>query len=252
MLSEELIKQNHEICLELLDKFIEVCNDNNITYYISEGSAIGVMRHHGFIPWDINVDVIMTVEEFNKLDVIMKKLDLGDMIWDAPGGRICPMLLKKDSDEYKVKPNIDVGIYGKAPDNRILRKIVVNISFFNIKMFKLKNTDVTRKFPYNFLKIIASIFPNKFYYKILDWLKNMDQSKQTKYMMALTPSFFGDVELMESAWFGNSATYGDFEGRKVRIVEKCHEYLTHRYGDYMTPVVWEGKGDNTGCFYDRN
>ena len=92
MLSEELIKQNHEICLELLDKFIEVCNDNNITYYISEGSAIGVMRHHGFIPWDINVDVIMTVEEFNKLDVIMKKLDTLPPSSATPsaGWRACP------------------------------------------------------------------------------------------------------------------------------------------------------------------
>lgn len=254
MLSEEMRVENHKICLELLDKFIEVCDNNDITYYLSEGSALGVMRHHGFIPWDINIDVVLTVDQFEKLDKVMKNTDLGnDIIWDTPikWGRICPILRKTNSEAYETKPNIDIAIYGRASNNKFIRTIGMNIAFFNIKMFKLKNTEVKRKFPYNILKVVTKIFPNSFYYGVLNWLKRINQKKDSEYMMALTPSFFGEMELIETTWFGNKESYGDFEGRKVRIFEYCHDYLTHRYGDYMTPVVWEDKGDYTGCFYDR-
>ena len=52
MLSEQEIKANHEICLELLDKFIEVCEKKEINYYMAFGSCLGTIRHHGYIPWE--------------------------------------------------------------------------------------------------------------------------------------------------------------------------------------------------------
>ena len=36
-------------------------------------------------------------------------------------------------------------------------------------------------------------------------------------------------------WFGTGIKV-DFEGRKFTVPENCDAYLTHIYGDYMTPL----------------
>lgn len=251
MISEELLKENHEICLELLDKFMEVCEKYKISYYLTEGSALGAIRHKGFIPWDINVDVHLDIEGFKKLDEAMKKEDLGDIIWCRPPYRICSLLKRKDSSSIKTDPNIDISIMGFIPNNAIGRWFFTNFAFINIKMFKLKNTNVNRKFPYNFLKVFSSIFPDSFYFNNLKLLQKLSPKKEREYMSALTPSFYGASELIKTSWIGDSPTYVDFEGRKVPTFQDSHSYLTHRYGDYMKPKVWESKGEYDGCFYDR-
>lgn len=251
MLSKKILKENHEICLLLVDKFLEICKKNNITYYVTEGSALGVMRHKGFIPWDINFDVHLDVAEFYKLDAAMKKEDLGDLVWKRPAQRICALMMHKNSENLPTCPNIDVTIMGNIPNNKIGRMAIVNIAFFNIKMFKLKNTDVKRKFPYNFLKIFCSFIPDTFYFGVLRRLEKINQTRIKQFKSAYTPSFFGKTELIKTDWIGKEPVYGDFEGRKVRIFEKCEAYLNHRYGDWKTPKVWESKGEYDGCFIDR-
>ena len=44
-----------------LDSF---CNENGIKYYLMGGSALGAMRHKGFIPWDDDLDVFMTFDNY--------------------------------------------------------------------------------------------------------------------------------------------------------------------------------------------
>lgn len=252
MISEELLKENHDICLQLLDKFMEVCDKYHITYYLTEGSILGAVRHKGFIPWDINVDVHLDIDEFYKLDKAMKSEDLGDLIWCRPPYRICALLKRNDSDTKFTDPNIDISIMGYVPNNPVGRWCFMMFAFINIKMFKLKNTDVKRKFPYNILKAFSSLFPDSFYFGNLKLLEKWSSKKKKKYKSALTPSFYGDSELIETAWFGDGPTLVDFEGRKVPSFQDTHGYLSHRYGDYMKPKVWESKGEYDGCFYDRS
>lgn len=243
MLSADQLKENHEICLELLDKFLDVCNKNNIEYYLAFGSCLGTVRHHGFIPWDINIDVLMTVDEYNKLDTAMQREDLGDMRWCKPGARLFSLLMKKNSWDYKTKPNIDISIYGKAPNNKFFKSVIIKFAYFNIKMYKLKNTHVKRCFPYNILKCFSLIIPNSFYKFVVSYLQTINKNKMTKSYFVLLPSVWGDKESINVEWFGEQPAYGTFEGRKVRILANYHDYLRQRYGDYMTPVVWKDKGE---------
>ncbi len=46
-----------------LDDF---CTANNIEYCLMSGSAIGAVRHQGFIPWDDDLDVFMRPDEYDK------------------------------------------------------------------------------------------------------------------------------------------------------------------------------------------
>ena len=57
---------------KLLIEFDKICRDNNLTYYAAGGTIIGAIRHRGFLPWDDDVDLYMTRDEFNKLVEVAK------------------------------------------------------------------------------------------------------------------------------------------------------------------------------------
>ena len=69
-----------------LDKF---CRENNIEYYLIGGSAIGAIRHKGFIPWDDDFDIAMTHDNYMRfIELAPQKLNLekyvvqvGDKDW---------------------------------------------------------------------------------------------------------------------------------------------------------------------------
>lgn len=56
--------QNTE--LEILVTIDRICSDYNIQYSLYAGTAIGAIRHQGFIPWDDDVDIAMTRDQFSK------------------------------------------------------------------------------------------------------------------------------------------------------------------------------------------
>ena len=74
MSNEELKKLKNEE-LEILDYFVEICKKNNLRYYIMYGTLLGAVRHHGFIPWDDDVDVCMTPSDYQKFIKIFKNDD---------------------------------------------------------------------------------------------------------------------------------------------------------------------------------
>ena len=51
--------------LDLLDMFEEACRKLNISYFMVFGSALGAVRHKGFIPWDDDIDLGMLRKDFN-------------------------------------------------------------------------------------------------------------------------------------------------------------------------------------------
>lgn len=66
------LEKAHEINRILMRKLDVVCKEYGITYYYDSGSLIGAVRHHDFIPWDDDVDVAFTREEYNKLMAVPK------------------------------------------------------------------------------------------------------------------------------------------------------------------------------------
>lgn len=61
----------HERLMVLLKEIDVICKKHDITYYIDGGSAIGAIRHRGFIPWDDDIDIVMTRKNFEKFEKII-------------------------------------------------------------------------------------------------------------------------------------------------------------------------------------
>ena len=57
-------------------RFIDgICKANGLTYFLTGGSALGATRHHGFIPWDDDMDIALPQKDYEKLVQILRTLD---------------------------------------------------------------------------------------------------------------------------------------------------------------------------------
>ena len=57
---------HQRLLLEMLKDFDAVCRKHNIRYQLFAGTALGAVRHNGFIPWDDDVDVILMRCEYER------------------------------------------------------------------------------------------------------------------------------------------------------------------------------------------
>src|SRR3954447_23034161 len=63
---ETPLRQCQLVMLRMLKIFDLLCRTHGIDYFLTGGSLIGAVRHNGFIPWDDDLDVGMTRENYEK------------------------------------------------------------------------------------------------------------------------------------------------------------------------------------------
>lgn len=68
-----LLRRQQNRMMELLLTLDAFCRRHGLRYWLIGGTLIGAVRHHGFIPWDDDMDVQMPREDYLRLVELMPK-----------------------------------------------------------------------------------------------------------------------------------------------------------------------------------
>ncbi len=132
----ELLKRMQNLLLSTVKDFAAVCEKYSFYYSLCGGSALGAVRHQGFIPWDDDIDVFMVRKDYNKFLHIFEK-EMGDKYYirsmeTTPeiGMPICQIMVKGTIFRTPANPEckdggayIDLCLLENAPNNKIVRTL---------------------------------------------------------------------------------------------------------------------------------
>ena len=68
---DELTIRIQKKLIVMLAWFDTFCRENKLKYYAVGGTLLGAVRHHGFIPWDDDVDLAMPRKDYERLSRLM-------------------------------------------------------------------------------------------------------------------------------------------------------------------------------------
>lgn len=238
------------VILGIMKDIDELCRKNNIEYYLLGGSAIGAIRHKGFIPWDDDLDIIMTDENYRKfIEVCHKELDTtkyflqeGLKDWSLYFSKVRLKGTKLvEGVTYTDNPDLQ-GIYVDIfkMDNVSSNEVMARWQYFCAKVFLCYQLatrgDREKAFGLKKRLMIMLSFPLKVRC-IRNWFKKQVERYNGKKSEHLG-FFYGRTTyrtaIVRKDIFGKPI-YVPFEDTQLCVAEHYHEYLTHMFGDYMTP-----------------
>ena len=95
--------------LEIMKAIHQVCEKNNIDYWLDGGTILGAVRHGGFIPWDDDIDIAMCKEDIPHFVEVAKR-DLPEWLYvqtpEEDPTRL-PMIKIRDKNSFLVEASDD-------------------------------------------------------------------------------------------------------------------------------------------------
>lgn len=247
-----------------------MCDRHGLRFYLSDGSAIGAIRHKGFIPWDDDLDVSMPREDYDKFMSIAAS--------ELPS-HLCVMSIEK-TPGYS-------NLHGKVQETR--REIVEDIerqagytlsSGVFLDIFPIDGWSGSRFwYQVNKLRFVLLACAAKFqrtsfksltFRGKLSWIVGgflrpfYSQFKSEADVSRAFQSIYGvrpcagmpytarvrcwlDRRLILRADVWGTPTYVEFCGLKVPVAEKYDDYLRQDYGDYMKLPPEEKRRTTHSC-----
>lgn len=86
--NKEMFRKLQLIQFDILKHVDKVAKEHNIQYFLGFGTLLGAIRHNGFIPWDVDIDLTLMREDYDKLVAILKaQNDTSDYYISVPGDK---------------------------------------------------------------------------------------------------------------------------------------------------------------------
>lgn len=233
--------------LEVMKYIDQLCRANGIIYFIMGGTALGAVRHGGFIPWDDDLDIFMEPDQYDKFKECFEKDGSSNFVLQE--WRTIPEYL-----EYaKVRMNgttfiehsfrnrtdlhqgiyVDIMILHKVPDSRIIQRVVYLdskfVTLYGLSQRNWKPKTNSQRIALKALNLLPCKILSKICYRRI--YKYDKLSDGYKFCYWITPAKF-QSGLFESVYFEEPVDV-PFEDTVLLGSRYIKEYLSYRYGDYM-------------------
>lgn len=230
--------------LDIVKDIDKLCRENNIEYYILYGSALGAIRHKGFIPWDDDFDIGMTYDNYKKfLSICEKKFDKNKYYVQTYEKEknyylsftkirnITTTLIEESNKNIDIIRSVYVDVFPLVgvPNNKFKENILkINRSF----MISANSNIINNKLLSGIFKVILKIFGRK---KILNYTtKRCFKYKvsESDYLVSVADGDGYTQNKFKKEVFGKPK-YVPFEDTMLPVPEDADTYLKNTYGDYM-------------------
>lgn len=247
------LKRHQEILTEMLQEIDGICKKYEISYLLFAGTALGAVRHQGFIPWDDDLDIVMMRSDYERfLKIASQELDSEMYYVQKEFSEHFPNFfskLRKNNtaciERYVPKdPKVHQGIYVDIfpCDNLSDHFLKRRLQFLASKMVIASSLEERGYFTDNPFKkcamMLCKYVPRK---KLLEYTQN-----RKEYNSKNVHTFFGAASKYEKnvfprEWFIQK-TELNFEGKKYPVSSSYDQMLKKIYGDYMIPTPESERG----------
>lgn len=236
-LSLEEIKQ---LEIDILDYVVEICDKNNIKYFLSYGTLLGAVRHHGFIPWDDDIDLVMMRDDYNRfIEIVAKHPDSRYRVLSPKdNGYYYTFVKVVDTHTTVVEEQVeDMPINGVWVDVFPLDN-VKSINSVHTRICYLLNkcraAAIYKAFPkekgisYPVWKLCKIVGPH-FFLRLFESICAFYKNKKCKYVSVISNPY---RNMFERTIFDHTYPVS-FEGRVYSAPKESDKLLTLLYGEYM-------------------
>ena len=237
-----------KIEFDILKVFDSFCKENNINYFLANGTLLGAVKYGGFIPWDDDIDVLVPREDYDRLISLFADDGRYQLFefdrnrkYRFPFAKLCDMTTKKE--EYNIDNGVilglDIDIFPLDVWDADLKNAKREVKQIRKKMFYLGLSKLCKPDSVNLLKRAAKALVMAFCKAfgsarfILDIkkLSNKSRQKDAFYMGCKSWCIYGEREIIPAEVF-SSVVNIEFEGEKFPAPVGYDVYLRSLYGDY--------------------
>lgn len=235
-------------CILNVAKYInDFCETNDISYCLMGGSALGAIRHKGFIPWDDDLDVFMTPDNYEKFRAAFEST--GDKSsyylqeWGKGKNGMMAFaklrmnnstLMEKDLADWNIHQGVYVDIFmlHTCPDNMISRYNQYIWAKYLVAKGAANRGYTGKSGILGFAIRLLKILPNRF---LVDHALHQVYKYRDEKSYNLC-HFLGRATMSTGLYrrdYFEKTKKISFESIQLAVPYKVEDYLSDRWGDYM-------------------